>query len=65
MFKSIETSGIAHEVTTIDVSLLPKVKAFLDSIARNSLSSKATYSSAINHFQNFLCQYQNQEKYKG
>ena len=44
MIKSIETSGIAHDITTSDVRLLPKVKAYLDSIARNSLSTKMTYS---------------------
>ncbi len=65
MLNSRETSVIAHEVTTNDVRLLPKVKAFLDSIARNSLSSKTTYSSAINHFQNYLCQDQFQQKYQG
>ena len=47
------------------MTTLPKVKAFLDSMARNSLSSKSTYSIAINHFQNFLCQDQYQEKYQG
>jgi integrase len=51
-------------VSTNDVRLLAKVEAFLDSIARNSLSSKKTYSSAINHFQNFLRQDQCQEKYQ-
>jgi integrase len=59
--KSIELSVKA---STNDVRLLAKVKAFLDSIARNSLSSKKTYSSAINHFQNFLRQDQYQEKYQ-
>jgi hypothetical protein len=34
-------------------------------IARNSLSSKMTYSSAINHFQNFFSQDQYREKYQG
>jgi len=59
--KSIE---LAVKGSRDDVRLLAKVKAFLDSIARNSLSSKKTYSSAINHFQNFLRQDQYQEKYQ-
>ena len=46
-----------------DVRVLPKVSAFLASIARNSLSSKMTYCSAINHFQNFLYQTQSKAKY--
>ena len=54
--------GIA---VTNDVRLSPKVSAFLDSIARNSLSSKMSYCSAINHFQNYLCQNENKEKYLG
>jgi integrase len=61
ILKSIE---LAVKTSTNDVCLLAKVKAFLDSIARNSLSSKKTYSSAINHFQNFLRQDQYQEKYQ-
>ena len=39
-----------------------KVKSFLDSVARNSRSSKATYSCVINHFQNFLNQ---DQQYRG
>ncbi|PWU82146.1 MAG: hypothetical protein DLM72_03315 [Candidatus Nitrosopolaris wilkensis] len=65
MLKSIKTSRVAAEVTTIEVRHLSKVKAFLESIARNSLSSKMTYSSALNHFQNFLRQDQYQKKYQG
>ncbi len=61
ILKSIE---LAVKASTNDVRLLAKVKAFLDSIARNSLSSKKSYSSAINHFQNFLRQDQYQEKYQ-
>src|SRR5215469_1041588 len=53
------------EAVTNDVRLSPKVSAFLDSIARNSLSSKMSYCSAINHFQNYLCQNENKEKYLG
>jgi hypothetical protein len=59
VLKSIKTPQAA-EMTT-----LPKVIAFLDSIARNSLNSKTTYSTAINHFQNFLSQDQYLEKYQG
>jgi len=53
------------KAVTNDVRLSPKVSAFLDSIARNSLSSKMSYCSAINHFQNYLCQNENKEKYLG
>src|SRR5215831_14704648 len=57
---------IMHGIAvTNDVRLSPKVSAFLDSIARNSLSSRMSYCSAINHFQNYLCQNENKEKYLG
>jgi integrase len=39
---------------TKEIDLLPKVKIFLDSIARNSLKSKKSYSSGISLLQNFL-----------
>ena len=36
------------------VDELPKVKEFLESVARNSLKSKTTYSAALTHFDKFL-----------
>jgi integrase len=39
---------------TKQIELLPKVKVFLDSIARNSIKSKRSYSSGITLLQNFL-----------
>jgi integrase len=56
---------IHGKAVTNGVRLSPKVSAFLDSIARNSLRSKMSYCSAINHFQNYLCQNENKEKYLG
>lgn len=35
---------------TKQIELLPKVKVFLDSIARNSIKSKRSYSSGITLF---------------
>jgi hypothetical protein len=32
----------------------PKVRVFLESIARNSRNSKATYETGLKHFQRFL-----------
>jgi hypothetical protein len=32
----------------------PKVRSFLESIARNSRNSKATYETGLKHFQHFL-----------
>ena len=36
------------------IELLPKVKNFLDSIARNSIKTKRSYSSGLSLLQNFL-----------
>jgi integrase len=54
----LETAIYARKTKQID--LLPKVKIFLDSIARNSIKSKKSYSSGISLLQNFL----NVEEYK-
>ena len=35
-------------------SKLPKVVSFLESIGRNSLSSKKSYASSLTHFNNFI-----------
>jgi integrase len=50
---------------TSQINLLPKVKVFLDSIARNSIKSKKSYSSGISLFQNFLNTEENKQKYQG
>ena len=47
---------------TKQIELLPKVKVFLDSIARNSIKSKRSYSSGITLLQNFLKM--NQQSYR-
>jgi integrase len=47
---------------TKQTELLPKVKAFLGSIARNSIKTKRSYSSGITLLQNFLNQ--NRQKYQ-
>jgi hypothetical protein len=31
----------------------PKVRTFLESVARNSMNSKATYETGLKHFQPF------------
>jgi integrase len=39
---------------TNQIDIFPKVRVFLDSIARNSIKSKTTYSSGLSLLQNFL-----------
>ena len=46
------------------IELLPKVKTFLDSIARNSLRSKKAYSSGLSILQNFLNAEEQKQKYQ-
>jgi len=57
----LETALVARK--TKQIELLPKVNIFLDSIARNSVKSKRSYSSGIALLQNFLNK--NQQKYQG
>ena len=59
----LETAISARRTKQID--LLPKVKIFLDSIARNSLKSKRAYSSGISLLQNFLDAEQQKQRYQG
>jgi hypothetical protein len=49
---------------TKEIDLLPKVKIFLDSIARNSLKSKKSYSSGISLLQNFLDMEKQKQRYQ-
>jgi integrase len=46
------------------IELLPKVKTFIDSIARNSLRSKKAYSSGLSILQNFLNAEEQKQKYQ-
>ena len=55
-----ELEAAIYTRKTKQIDLLPKVKIFLDSIARNSIKSKKSYSSGISLLQNFL----NVEEYK-
>jgi hypothetical protein len=48
---------------TKQIELLPKVKVFLDSIARNSIKSKKSYSSGLSLLQNFLGAKEQKQKY--
>lgn len=52
---------------TNGMETLPKIKTFLDSIARNSIKSKKSYSSGLTLLQNFLNENENeyQQKYQG
>lgn len=47
------------------IDLFPKVKIFLDSIARNSIKSKNSYSSGISLLQDFLSAEDQRQKYNG
>jgi integrase len=48
---------------TNKIESFPKVKTFLDSIARNSIKSKRSYSSGLSLLQNFLNENDYQKKY--
>jgi integrase len=50
---------------TKQIVLLPKVKNFLDSIARNSIKSKRSYSSGLTLLQTFLNAETQRQKYEG
>ena len=58
----LETALLARRIKQID--LLPKVKIFLDSIARNSLKSKRSYSSGISLLQSFLDAEEQKQQYQ-
>ncbi|HKG86744.1 MAG TPA: site-specific integrase [Nitrososphaeraceae archaeon] len=50
---------------TKQIELLPKVKIFLDSISRNSIKSKNSYSSGLSLLQNFLNAEEQKHRYQG
>jgi integrase len=50
---------------TKQIESFPKVRAFLDSIARNSIKSKRSYSSGLSLLQNFLNENEQQQSYHG
>jgi integrase len=52
-----------REKRTNKIESFPKVKTFLDSIARNSIKSKRSYSSGLSLLQNFLNENEYQKKY--
>jgi integrase len=64
-FTELEAALYARKKkTTNNLELLPKVKAFLDSIGRNSISSKRAYSSGLSSLQGFLNSEAFQQRYQ-
>jgi integrase len=63
-FTELEAALYARKRKTSKVELLPKVKAFLDSIARNSIKSKKSYSSDLSLLQNYLNSQTYQQRYQ-
>jgi integrase len=61
-FTELEAALFARKINRIE--LLPKVKIFLDSIARNSIKSKKSYSSGLILLQNFLNSETYQQRYQ-
>jgi hypothetical protein len=61
----LEIALSARRAKHRQIVLLPKVKIFLDSIARNSIKSKNSYSSGIVLLQNFLNAEEQKQKYNG
>ncbi|HEU4467473.1 MAG TPA: site-specific integrase, partial [Nitrososphaeraceae archaeon] len=51
---ALEIALSARRVKHKQIDLFPKVRIFLDSIARNSIKSKISYSSGLNLLQSFL-----------
>ena len=47
-------SDLCRIKRSIELSKLPKVTSFLDSMGRGSIKSMNTYASALAHFQDFL-----------
>lgn len=53
--EAISTQKHKHKVLRIATEVdFPKVRTFLESVARNSRNSKATYETGLKHFQRFL-----------
>ena len=63
-FTELEAALFARKRKTNRIELLSKVKAFLDSIARNSIKSKRSYSSGLSLLQNFLNSEAYQQRYQ-
>jgi integrase len=61
--KDLETTLLLRR--TKEIELFPKVNTFLDSIGRNSIKSKRSYSSGLTLLQNFLKEKEQQIKYEG
>jgi site-specific recombinase XerD len=59
----LEIALSARRVKYRQIVLLPKIKIFLDSIARNSIKSKNCYSSGIVLLQDFLNAEEQKQKY--
>ncbi|HEU4824583.1 MAG TPA: hypothetical protein VFS97_14260 [Nitrososphaeraceae archaeon] len=60
----METALLLRRRTrTKQIESFPKVRAFLDSIARNSIKSKRSYSSGLSLLQNFLNEKEQQQRY--
>jgi integrase len=59
----LEAALYERKNKTNKIGLLPKVKAFLDSIERNSIKSKRSYSSGLSLLQNFLDSETCQQRY--
>jgi hypothetical protein len=59
----LEAALYERKNKTNKIGLLPKVKAFLDSIERNSIKSKRSYSSGLSLLQNFLDSEACQQRY--
>ena len=62
MATELEAALLTKRIKQIE--LLPKVKVFLDSIARNSIKSKKSYSSGLSLLQNFLSAEEQKQKYE-
>src|SRR5918999_5258105 len=60
--KDLETALLLRR--TKEIELFPKVNMFLQSIQRNSIRSKRSYSSGLTLLQNFLKAKEQQIKYK-
>jgi hypothetical protein len=59
----LEAALYERKNKTNKIGLLPKVKAFLDGIERNSIKSKRSYSSGLSLLQNFLDSEACQQRY--
>jgi integrase len=63
-FTELEVALDARKSNRNRIELLPKVKTFLDSIARNSIKSKKSYSSGLSLLQSYLSSVAYQQRYQ-